>query len=585
MVHDGGNESKMAAFACSPSTTMNGNNSSSSLPSKDPLASFTASPNGPKCPFTNRISFELYPGSCILLKGNSGAGKTTLSTFLAGLAGESSLHKLDIQAMIKWNPCIPVQERCGVLFQQTTLLDELTVAGNVRVALQGRTTHDKHSNTKQEQAEIKRLLETVGLNYARDASKKPSELSGGMARRASLALQLAQQKHVIVLDEPFTGLDKHAAKSVAKELVHLRNQYKTALLLISHEEHVTSLIMDPAKTNNKYANTVVELQHKHHHEHDSSTATHHDKNNLKGTTFGDRFKERLKDYILWSLPLIILTFLACGLAIAMLSADSLSRINVTDHVLTIVDQEVRPLLKMLSGGEEASPMMLMGVKLKVRSMLNTAVPEAKGNLYALGIAKLFFLEIGPLITALLLCGRIGGSYAGKVASMQATSQIKLLRTLGINPVWWTLAPALAAAVIASPLLTITGTALAIFLGGIVGPKYGIGDTEIYTKQVREAIYPPLRVEYGGWLFGFPTTTMKNGNNVWVELATWPPIFHWLKATVYILIILGVAQWCSRHDANLTTRHVPHVITSSVVISSLLVIIADWGFSQLWLLRV
>jgi ABC-type transporter Mla maintaining outer membrane lipid asymmetry permease subunit MlaE len=292
--------------------------------------------------------------------------------------------------------------------------------------------------------------------------------------------------------------------------------------------------------------------------------------------------ERLKDYVLWSLPLILLTFLACGLAIAMLSADSLSRINVTDHVLTIVDQEVRPLLKLLTGGEEASPMALLGIKMKVRSMLNTAVPEAKSTLYALGIAKLFFLEIGPLITALLLCGRIGGSYSGKVASMQATSQVKLLKTLGIDPVMWTLAPALAAAVIASPLLTLTGTALAIFLGGLVGPRYGVGNAEIYRNQVEKAIYPTLRVQFEGWA-GFHTTV--ENESVLVELVTWPPIFHWLKATVYILIILGVAETCCRLQRNLTTRHVPHVITSSVVISSLLVIIADWGFSQLWLLRV
>jgi ABC-type transporter Mla maintaining outer membrane lipid asymmetry permease subunit MlaE len=307
---------------------------------------------------------------------------------------------------------------------------------------------------------------------------------------------------------------------------------------------------------------------------------HHDSSNLKGTTFLDRFTEKLVDYILWSLPLILLTFLACGVAIAMLSADLLDRIDVTDHVLTIVDQEVRPLLKLLTGGEEASPMALMGIKMKVRSMLNTAVPQAKSTLYALGMAKLFFLEIGPLITALLLCGRIGGSYAGKVATMQATSQTKLLKTLGINPQWWTLAPALCAALLASPLLTITGTALAIHLGGIIGPKYGIGTMETYMEQVRKAVLPPLRLGYDG---GRMYVTVKY-ESVWVELATWPPVFHWLKATVYVLIILGVAETAARLQPNLTTRNVPHVITSSVVISSLLVICADWGFSQLWLLR-
>ena len=242
--------------------------------------------------------------------------------------------------------------------------------------------------------------------------------------------------------------------------------------------------------------------------------------------------------------MIVLTFLARGLAISILSADLLERMDVTDHVLAVVDQEVRPLLKLVTGSKEASLMALMGIKLKVRSMLNTFVPQAKPALYALGMAKLFFLEIGPLITALLLCGRIGGSYAGKVATMQATSQTKLLKTLGINPQWRTLAPAMSAALLASPLLTLTGTALAIYLGGIVGPHYHIGSMDTYMEKVWEAIYPPLRLEYDGlWNTRIYATVEKE--QVWVELVTWPPVFHWSKATMYMLIIMIVAETCAR----------------------------------------
>ena len=118
--------------------TMNDGGASSK---EAPIVTFKASPKGPKCPFTNSISFQLFPGSCVLLKGNSGAGKTTLSTYLASLCDESTLEKLDIQATCQWDPSIPKQEQCGVLFQQTTLLDELTVAGNVSVALGGTTRH------------------------------------------------------------------------------------------------------------------------------------------------------------------------------------------------------------------------------------------------------------------------------------------------------------------------------------------------------------------------------------------------------------------------------------------------------------
>ena len=72
---------------------------------------------------------------------------------------------------------------------------------------------------------------------------------------------------------------------------------------------------------------------------------------------------------------------------------------------------------------------------------------------------------------------------------------------------------------------------------------------------------------------------------WIEVLTYPPIYHWAKSIVYGLIILSVAQCVtSIYQEHLTPQSVPRVITLSVVVAGLLVIVADWGFSQLWLLR-
>lgn len=559
-----------------------------------PLTTLKASPDGPKCPFGNsNVEITLNEGSCVWLKGNSGFGKTSLSTFLAGLS--TDLKHIDIKAECNWEPSIHPRERCGVLFQNTTLLDELTVAGNLCVALESASTRNEGLTIEQQ---IKSLLETVGLDYLRDANKRPSQLSGGMARRASLALQLAQRKRVIVLDEPFTGLDTDAATSVARELTHLRKSYGTALLLISHEEHLAKLILKEGKSE------IIELEAPKPVDTNGSASSKRGDDkpiqpNLFGTTLTSRFLDRLVDYFFWSLPLILLTFLACGLAIAMLSSDILRRIDVTDRVLSIVDTEVKPLLKMVNGGEVNS-LHLMAVKMKVRSMMNTTVPQAKATLYALGMAKLFVLEIGPLLTALLLCGRIGGSYAGKVATMQATSETKLLRTLGINPQTWTLIPSLAAALVAAPALTVIGTSLAIILGATVGPEYGIGDYDGYWEQVRKSTFPELRPVSFQSLWTDPNATILEVLNTspdfstkWsdsyydslIEVVTYPVVYHLLKSFAYISITLITAEVCARCRVNMTTRHVPIVITSSVVISSLLVIITDWGFSQLLLCRV
>ncbi|CAB9511525.1 binding protein MetN [Seminavis robusta] len=589
-------------FAYSSSDTMDSdtttNNSNNGLTS--PLVSFQAKPKGPKCPFGNPlVKLELYAGGCIWLSGNSGLGKTTLSTCLAGLSSPQDLEKLDIDCpQCDWNPKIPPIERCGVLFQQTTLLDALTVAGNVSVALQScPSTANRYTTPADRIRKIKQIMEAVGLDYARDAAKRPTELSGGMARRASLALQLAQRKRVIVLDEPFSGLDLETAKSVAKELVQVRRNIGSALILISHEPELAQLVLNEDKDSKQQQLTATVKLTPPTTPPTAPTSSSSSRNLLFGISFWDRFLEKLIDYVFYSLPLIALTFVACGLAISMLSADILQRIDVTDRVLEIVDKELRPMIAMVTGEEEANPMYMMVAKMKVRGMLNTTIPAAKATLYAIGMAKLFVLEIGPLLTALLLCGRIGGSYAGKIATMQATSQTKLLRTLGINPQTWTFLPAMMAALMAAPILTVIGTWISVFLGGIIGPQYGIGTLEGYNEEVWNSVFPKLDLElklnYEWTVLGFPTfiLTMYTASreSIWlsalIELTTYPPVFHIWKSVTFMCILMGVAETIARLQPNLTPRGVPGVITSSVVISSLLIIVADWGFSQWLILRV
>ena len=289
------------------------------------------------------------------------------------------------------------------------MIDELTVAGNLAAAIDAVNGPPTSKSAKQERdLKIKQLLELVGLSYHQDAHKRPTELSGGMGRRASLALQLAQKKHVIFLDEPFTGLDHDVAVSIAKELVHLRKTQNTSFVMISHDFELAEKVLDASCEGNIIVKLENPKQTSKHEDHHGSLS-----NMYFGTRFLDRFQTKLLDYFFWSLPLIVLAFIACGLAIAMLTCDTLQKIDVVNPVLEIVDKEIRPMIKMLTG-EEATSLHLLGVRLKVSSMLNRTVPPAKAGLYAIGMAKLFVLEIGPLLSALLLCGRIGGSYAGKL---------------------------------------------------------------------------------------------------------------------------------------------------------------------------
>ena len=186
------------------------------------------------------------------------------------------------------------------------------------------------------------------------------------------------------------------------------------------------------------------------------------------------------------------------------------------------------------------------------------VPQLKASLYAAGMTHLFVLEIAPLLTALLLAGRIGGSYAGEVGTMQATNQNRLLRTLGVSPVRWSLLPTVLAALLTAPLLTALGALVALAVGGVVFAHYELGSAEFFWRRVRAVVFAAS--ESGEW-------------------ANYAPFVLLYRSVTFMLIIVAVAELCARHNERLQPRSVPFVITSAVVLSGLLIIFADWGVSQ------
>lgn len=371
-----------------------------------------------RCPFANEtVRIELRAGECVHLRGGTGVGKTTLSGALAGLTARSRLATLGIEARVRWRADVPPRERVGALFQTTTLVDSLSVGGNVAaaLALSGRRLAGG-SGDAAVGAEAKRLVEAVGLDWARDGGKMAGELSGGMARRASLALQLAQAKRVVVLDEPFTGLDAEVGAAVAAEIRALRRR-GTALVLVSHQRDLDALVHDVAR------DAVVQLHPSARVEPAAERA--HRTGHLRAHRFAPRLRARMLDYCALSLPLILLAFGAAGLAVSALLADLLARVDVHRAVEGVLDEQVAPLVRMLLGAD-APPMQqamtMMAVRAKARGMVDGLMPGARAALYAGGVTKLFVLELGPLLTALLLAGRIGGALARARARARARTR-------------------------------------------------------------------------------------------------------------------------------------------------------------------
>ena len=175
--------------------------------------------------------------------------------------------------------------------------------------------------------------------------------------------------------------------------------------------------------------------------------------------------------------------------------------------------------------------------------------------------KGFVVKIGHMLTALLLVGRIGGSYTGEIAMMQATNQNALLTTLGISARRWSLEPTIIAGIIAAPVLTVVGTFVALLMSGLVA----ITDAH--------PLYPSL------WVYFQDIWQSFIAFDDWISYAPFVVLYRSLG---FMAIIIAVSEICGRSNKHLQPRHVPKAITWAVVIGSLLILIADWGFTEMTL---
>ncbi len=178
------------------------------------------------------INFDVHEGEIFIIMGGSGCGKSTLLRVLMGLK-EPNLGSVQYDDMYFW----PGEEefrqevmRCaGVLYQGGALWSSMTLAENVALPLE-HYTH-LHEDEIREQAELKLAL--AGL--AGYGDYYPSEISGGMRKRAGLARALALDPEVIFLDEPSAGLDPVSARTLDDLILELRDSLKKTFVVVTHE--------------------------------------------------------------------------------------------------------------------------------------------------------------------------------------------------------------------------------------------------------------------------------------------------------------------------------------------------------------
>jgi phospholipid/cholesterol/gamma-HCH transport system ATP-binding protein len=178
------------------------------------------------------VSFDVKRGSIFAIMGASGSGKSTLLKVLIGLqrpsAGEIAFGGIGYCSLGDPEHA-EIGHHFGVLFQGGALWSSMTAAENVALPLQMFTDLDRPSI----EALVQLKLTLVGLETGRD--RMPSDLSGGMRQRVSLARALALDPEILFLDEPSTGLDPISARHFDDLVKGLRDGFGVTVIMVSHE--------------------------------------------------------------------------------------------------------------------------------------------------------------------------------------------------------------------------------------------------------------------------------------------------------------------------------------------------------------
>ncbi len=178
------------------------------------------------------LDFEIRRGECFVILGRSGSGKSVTLRQLNGLdkpdSGQVIFDGTDVTALEE-RDLYPLRRRIAMLFQGGALFDSMTVSDNVAFPLR------EHTHLSEEEIAAK-VREKLGLVRLPDAGPKmPSDLSGGMRKRAALARSLALDPEVVLYDEPTTGLDPMTSAAIGHLIRQIHGRLNVTQVVITHD--------------------------------------------------------------------------------------------------------------------------------------------------------------------------------------------------------------------------------------------------------------------------------------------------------------------------------------------------------------
>lgn len=187
------------------------------------------------------LSFGVEKGQTVLLVGSSGAGKSTILRLILGLlkptAGKVIVMGENI-AFLSEDELNQIRQKFSLVFQNGALFDSLTLEENVGFFLREKTLLSENEIQKRVQEMMKFFGLENFLHYY------PSQISGGMKKRVSIARAIVTNPEVLLYDEPTAGLDPFAAKKVVELITDLQKSFHVTSLIVTHEIHHFENVVD-----------------------------------------------------------------------------------------------------------------------------------------------------------------------------------------------------------------------------------------------------------------------------------------------------------------------------------------------------
>lgn len=178
------------------------------------------------------MSFVVFPGEILAILGTSGSGKSTLMRHVIGLerpaSGRIWIKEREITGTEE-DAFFAIVKHIGVLFQSSALIGSMTVGENVALPIREFTEFPDDAVS----AMVRIKLGLVGLECYE--SHLPSEISGGMKKRAGLARALALNPDILILDEPSAGLDPATAAGIDELILKINQRFGTTIVIITHD--------------------------------------------------------------------------------------------------------------------------------------------------------------------------------------------------------------------------------------------------------------------------------------------------------------------------------------------------------------